>query len=373
MRSAPVARCGSRRIVRRAHWQTCWCCPQALPHANDRTAVRLVMIGGEARYGEPEPIGTAGCGSSWVEVRVDGCRKLLHAAIASRLGAHASGGAGAGTVEDRVEGGMTMARRAAQGRALQPACRVLHHAARAAGDRLGARSRDVRSRDRRWAPGGRSRRAPCCHTSTARCVSGVTVLTGAPISDALQISRAAKARAPRPARHLGWLASVDVCARVPGRSPPSMSPCADRAKRHSPRSCERLADGPLSRRLRRLHGSACRRHDSREPARDLCAPVDKFRAHDYGLIPVERYFRAQRQAPARLHLLAGLQFPLRVLLRSVRLRAQVGRARAHAHGAATEGAVGSVSLRRRQFPGRDLLHQARSGARRWPTGSSSRE
>jgi len=71
------------------------------------------------------------------------------------------------------------------------------------------------------------------------------------------------------------------------------------------------------------------------PAREL-AQVDKFRAHDYGLIPVERYFDHQGQAPARLHIVPRDAIPLRILFGAIRLRAQMGRARAGPHGAQAE-------------------------------------
>ncbi len=40
----------------------------------------------------------------------------------------------------------------------------------------------------------------------------------------------------------------------------------------------------------RLHGAAARRQSFTRIPRAALAQVDKFRAHDYGLIPVERYF-----------------------------------------------------------------------------------
>jgi radical SAM superfamily enzyme YgiQ (UPF0313 family) len=117
---------------------------------------------------------------------------------------------------------------------------------------------------------------------------GVTVLTGAPISDALRISRAAKqARPGLPVIWGGWHPSmfareclversVDVTVRgqgeqtfveivqrlVEGRSLEGCAGCT-----------VRLADGTI--------------HEN--PPRPLL-PLDRFRAHDYGLIPVERYF-----------------------------------------------------------------------------------
>lgn len=125
------------------------------------------------------------------------------------------------------------------------------------------------------------------HIDTALCL-GVTVLTGAPISDALQISRAAKrARCDLPVVWGGWHASmfasecltepsVDVVVR--GQGEETFAEIVARlAEGRSLKGCAgctvRLADGTA--------------HEN--PPRPL-ASVDKFRAHDYGLIPVERYF-----------------------------------------------------------------------------------
>jgi radical SAM superfamily enzyme YgiQ (UPF0313 family) len=125
------------------------------------------------------------------------------------------------------------------------------------------------------------------HLDGAVCL-GVTVLTGAPISDALRISRAAKrARPDLPVVWGGWHPSmfareclvegaVDVAVRGQGEQTfaeivarliagQSLEACA---------GCTvRLADGSIL----------------ENPARPLL-PLDRFRAHDYGLIPVERYF-----------------------------------------------------------------------------------
>jgi radical SAM superfamily enzyme YgiQ (UPF0313 family) len=118
---------------------------------------------------------------------------------------------------------------------------------------------------------------------------GVTVLTGAPISDALRISRLAKAARPdltvvwggwHPsmfARECLDEPSVDVTVR--GQGEETFSEIVTRlAEGRSLEGCAgctvRLADGSI--------------HEN--PPRPL-APVDRFRAHDYGLIPVERYFQ----------------------------------------------------------------------------------
>jgi anaerobic magnesium-protoporphyrin IX monomethyl ester cyclase len=118
---------------------------------------------------------------------------------------------------------------------------------------------------------------------------GVTVLTGAPISDALQISRIAKRARPQlPVVWGGWHPSmfareclqepaVDVTVR--GQGEETFAEIVQRlGAGRSLVGClgctVRLADGTI--------------HEN--PARPL-APVDNFRAHDYGLIPVERYFQ----------------------------------------------------------------------------------
>jgi radical SAM superfamily enzyme YgiQ (UPF0313 family) len=126
------------------------------------------------------------------------------------------------------------------------------------------------------------------HIDTALCL-GVTVLTGAPISDALRISRAAKRARPNlPVIWGGWHpsmfsreclleASVDVTVR--GQGEETFAEIVQRlAQGRSLEGCAgctlRLPDGSI--------------HEN--PSRPL-APLDRFRAHDYGLIPVERYFK----------------------------------------------------------------------------------
>src|ERR1700691_6357343 len=125
------------------------------------------------------------------------------------------------------------------------------------------------------------------HLDKAVCL-GITVLTGAPISDALRISRSAKrARPDLKVVWGGWHpsmfsreclleASVDVTVR--GQGEETFSDIVGRlAQGRTLDDCAgctvRLADGTIQ----------------ENPARSL-AQVDKFRAHDYGLIPVERYF-----------------------------------------------------------------------------------
>jgi anaerobic magnesium-protoporphyrin IX monomethyl ester cyclase len=125
------------------------------------------------------------------------------------------------------------------------------------------------------------------HIEGALCL-GVTVLTGAPISDALRISRAAKrARPDVPVVWGGWHPSmfsrecllepaVDVTVR--GQGEQTFAEIVARlARGQSLEGCAgctlRLVDGTIQ-----------------ENAPRALAPIDQFRAHDYRLIPVERYF-----------------------------------------------------------------------------------
>jgi anaerobic magnesium-protoporphyrin IX monomethyl ester cyclase len=126
------------------------------------------------------------------------------------------------------------------------------------------------------------------HLEGALCV-GVTVLTGAPISDALQISRAVKrARPDIPVVWGGWHPSMfarecllepSVDVTVQGQGEETFAEIVQRLREgRSLDDCAgctvRLKDGTLR----------------QNPARSLAA-VEKFRAHDYNLIPVERYFQ----------------------------------------------------------------------------------
>jgi len=126
------------------------------------------------------------------------------------------------------------------------------------------------------------------HIGEAVCF-GVTVLTGAPISDALAVSRAVKrARPELTVVWGGWHPSmfsreclsepsVDVTVRGQGEET-----FADIVERLS-----------LGRSLEDCAGCTVRLPDGslqENPARPL-AQVDNFRAHDYGLIPVERYYQ----------------------------------------------------------------------------------
>jgi len=117
---------------------------------------------------------------------------------------------------------------------------------------------------------------------------GVTVLTGAPISDALRMSRAAKrVRPDLPVVWGGWhpsmfgrecLAEASVDVTVRGQGEETFAEIVQRLE------AGRSLEGCLGCTVRLAKGTICE-----NPPRPL-APVDRFRAHDYGLIPVERYF-----------------------------------------------------------------------------------
>lgn len=121
----------------------------------------------------------------------------------------------------------------------------------------------------------------------ALCV-GITVLTGAPISDALRISRAVKRARPNlPVVWGGWHPSM--FARECLDEPSVDITVRGQGEETFVEIVERLSQG---RSLEGCAGCTVRLPDGRiheNPARSL-APVDRFRAHDYGLIPVERYF-----------------------------------------------------------------------------------
>jgi radical SAM superfamily enzyme YgiQ (UPF0313 family) len=125
------------------------------------------------------------------------------------------------------------------------------------------------------------------HLRDAICL-GVTVLTGAPISDALKISRAAKRVHPEvPVVWGGWHPSMFAKECL-------IEPCVDVTVRGQGEETfaeivRRLVQGES---LIGCKGCTIRLPDGaihENPARDL-QQVEKFRAHDYNLIPVERYF-----------------------------------------------------------------------------------
>ena len=120
---------------------------------------------------------------------------------------------------------------------------------------------------------------------------GMTVLTGAPIRDALRVSRAVKARHPDlPVIWGGWHSSLfpvetleehSIDITVQGQGEETFAELV-----------ERLADG-ASRNQPHLIAGTAERVDGqavRNPARPM-RDMNSLPAHDYQLLPVERYFK----------------------------------------------------------------------------------
>src|SRR5207248_1866817 len=82
--------------------------------------------------------------------------------------------------------------------------------------------------------------------------------------------------------------------------------------------------------------------------------VNRLCRHDYSLIDVGRYYGLKGKT--QLDYITGLPLPLRLLRRSVRVPAPVGWTGARPRRLRDRGVVGPLPLRRRQLPGRDLLH-----------------
>ena len=129
--------------------------------------------------------------------------------------------------------------------------------------------------------------AVTAHLDEALCL-GVTVLTGAPIRDALLVSRAAKAYRPDlPVIWGGWhpsmfgqecLTEASVDVTVQGQGEATLAEIVDRLARG-----ESLAG---------CHGCTYRTPSGEvhgNPPRAL-HDVNEFRTHDYSLLDVERYF-----------------------------------------------------------------------------------
>jgi anaerobic magnesium-protoporphyrin IX monomethyl ester cyclase len=120
---------------------------------------------------------------------------------------------------------------------------------------------------------------------------GVTVLTGAPIADAVRLSRAAKALRPElPVVWGGWhpsmfarecLAEPSVDVAVQGQGEAAFAEIVDRLAAGEPVTA---LDGCLGIAYRDAAGEV-----RQNPARPL-ADVNTFRAHDYGLLAVEGYY-----------------------------------------------------------------------------------
>ncbi len=129
------------------------------------------------------------------------------------------------------------------------------------------------------------------HLDGALCL-GVTVLTGAPIADAVLVSRAAKASRPRlPVIWGGWHPSmfgreclqepsVDVTVQAQGEAT-------------FQEICDRLAAGESVRDFAGCLGCTSRSADGeaqRNPPRPL-QDLNRLRAHDYTLLDVGRYYQ----------------------------------------------------------------------------------
>ena len=181
------------------------------------------------------------------------------------------------------------------------------------------------------------------HLDGALCV-GITVLTGAPISDALRLSRAVKH--VRPNVPVVWAAGILRCSRANAcTNLRSTSRCVDRARRHSWRFCSGLR---LVSSLKGCAGCTVRLADgnnSPEPQIGRWPPIDKFRAHDYNLIPVERYFELKGKRQLDYISSQGCNFRCAFCSDPFVYGRQVGRTGAFAHGAALEGTVGQISFR----------------------------
>lgn len=125
------------------------------------------------------------------------------------------------------------------------------------------------------------------HLADALCL-GVSVLTGAPIKDAVAVSRAAKEIRPGlPVVWGGWHPSIfgTGCLQEPSVDATVQS----QGEETFAEILERLSDGAS---LEGCAGSACRRADGtavQSPPRPLVS-VESLRPHDYRLLDVPRYF-----------------------------------------------------------------------------------
>jgi anaerobic magnesium-protoporphyrin IX monomethyl ester cyclase len=130
------------------------------------------------------------------------------------------------------------------------------------------------------------------HLDEALCL-GVTVLTGAPISDALAVSRAVKWRRPQlPIVWGGWHPSM--FARECLDEPAVDVSVQGQGEETFAEIVARLAEGHG---LEGCAGCTVRLTSNRilqNPARPL-RPVNQFRAHDYRLIPVARYYELKER------------------------------------------------------------------------------
>ena len=134
----------------------------------------------------------------------------------------------------------------------------------------------------------------------------------------------------------------------------------------------RLAAAGAPRGLRGLHLRLRRWRRRGEPAAPARCRWTNFRAHDYGLIPVERYF--ELKGKRQLDYISSQGCNFRCAFCSdpfVYGRKWVGPG-PERMAMRLQGAVAALPLRRREFPGRDLLHPPRAACRRSPSSCSSR-
>ena len=186
------------------------------------------------------------------------------------------------------------------------------------------------------------------------CV-GVTVLTGAPIRDAVAASRREARGAPGAAGRLGRLAPVAVPGRNAWRSQASTPPWQARARRPSASWSTRFEEG---RDLDRLRGCAHRRPGGGvavEPPRELSA-LNPFPSHDYGLLPSSATSPRKGGASSTTSPRQGCRFRCAFCADPfVYKRGWVGVSRPRAWARSSESS-GGAPLRRPHLPGRDILH-----------------
>ena len=148
----------------------------------------------------------------------------------------------------------------------------------------------------RWEPvivDGRleSRETLMSHLEDAACL-GITVLTGRPLRDALEVSRAARARFPElPIVWGGWHPSLfpEMCAAEESVT----AAVTGQGEETFPELLERFTAGASP---SGVAGCAHRNGGEVrvEPPRPM-GDVDRFPRHDYGLLDVERYFERKGQ------------------------------------------------------------------------------
>ena len=204
------------------------------------------------------------------------------------------------------------------------------------------------------------------HLQGAVCL-GVTVLTGAPISDALRISRAAKrARPDLPVIWGGWhpsmfgiecLAEPCVDVTVQGQGEATFAEIVARLEQG--RSLEGCAGCIV-----RLPGGKVHKN----PPRALLE-VEGFRAHDYSLINVERYFELKGKSQLDYISSQGCNFRCAFCSDPYVYGRQWVGLEPQQIASWTAAALGALSVHGREFPGRDVLYQAQRSAHSPPAWS----